>query len=73
MKVEEIKKLMPEAEVYSLDPEANYIITFKKQCVHPDAVPKLVESLGKMGIKALAISYNANGGNDPISLYEVKE
>ena len=72
MKIEEIKAIAPEAEVYSLDPEVKYLIIVKRQGVSPQAAIDLCEGLRKIGVSVAVISYNGNA-EDPIHLYKIEE
>ncbi len=79
--VEEIKKLVPSAEVYALDATATHIITVDKNALSGSTMREVLKYLNKFDIKAMFIAYSPLYHTDtsgkiapinPLSIYEVK-
>lgn len=70
MTVEEIRKLLPEAEVFALSPEFNYIITFDMNLVQRETMKAVGESLYKQGIWAALVGVC---GPDAINVFRVPQ
>ena len=69
MNVTEVRALAPEADVYSLTPEAKYLIVVDKDAMPTSTMQVLAESLMGLGI-AVVILAVASGTSDSIKLYE---
>lgn len=65
-----IKPLIPEAEVYELDPDKKYVIVVRKEILAMDAVEHLCQILKAMGIAAAVMSYRGGPIKDGIQVME---
>jgi hypothetical protein len=63
MTVEEIRKALPEANIYTLSPDARYLIMADKEQIEPELCAQLLHKFKEMGIKAVVVC-TANPDND---------
>lgn len=68
MKVEEIKALVPEAEVITLLPEARYLILAKRRNISPSQALEIPRALSSIGIRAALLI-----ADEFPSIFELKE
>lgn len=73
MKVEEIKKMVPSADIYPLTGNAKYLISYDINAMAKRDAIELSDRLFKLGIDSVVIGVDGNAPSNPIALFEFKD